>query len=537
MGNQAWSVYNPTYYDYDACNEQTAIGYWWADGTEQNALVYSYDPAGNVTVCNQGWYTTTYGYDGADQLVSETGGGTYAPPTLGYTYDHNGNRLTQTQNGQQVQSFTYNAHDVLVSGTAGNETPGYDANGNETSNSIYGGTYHETYDDEDRLTSITGPGYTDTFTYNGLGLRVGKTDSSGTYSYACDGASPGAPVLNDGHATYTPGLSENRGGTSTYAAYDLLGNLWFMDNGSAQQTYYQDTSAFGNGQNMGIGGTEAGPFKFGGGNGCQTDSDIGLVLMGHRYYDTRIGRFITQDPAGDGDNWYEYADNSPTNEVDPLGLAPVGDFPPVDGQPPIPGSGWDDGDGNSGAKYLLPSSFTQPGTSSGGLFSGGTVGILADNWLTFGTVQHAGQVAGEYDSGHASRGAALAAGALAVGAIVAVGATRGEDAEGAVEVNGAEKILYVVDNNLPPDLARLLEKEGVSAISVKKAFKDTVEGAADDAKDIVPYVKEKGAILITRDIDDFKDLLPENQIIHIDLGNSVGKASELLQHLKSIIGF
>ena len=24
------------------------------------------------------------------------------------------------------------------------------------------------------------------------------------------------------------------------------------------------------------------PFKFGGGNGCQTDSDTGLVLMGHR---------------------------------------------------------------------------------------------------------------------------------------------------------------------------------------------------------------------------------------------------------------
>ena len=307
-------------YAYDACDEVTSIGYYNPGGNGQNFLSYSYDPAGNVTVCNQGWYTTTYGYDGADQLVSETGGGTYAPPTLVYTYDHNGNRLTQTQNGTQVQSFTYNAHDVLVSGTAGNETPGYDANGNETSNSIYGGTYHETYDDEDRLTSITGPGYTDTFTYNGLGLRVGKTDSTGTYSYVCDGTTPGSPVLSDGHALYTPGLSENRGGTSTYAAYDLLGNLWFMDNGSAQQTFYQDTTAFGSGQNMGIGGTEAGPFKFGGGNGCQTDADTGLVLMGHRYYDTRIGRFITQDPAGAGGNWYRYAGNNPTNHVDPTGL-------------------------------------------------------------------------------------------------------------------------------------------------------------------------------------------------------------------------
>ena len=42
--------------------------------------------------------------------------------------------------------------------------------------------------------------------------------------------------------------------------------------------------------------------------------------MGHRYYDTRIGRFITQDPAGDGDNWYAYAGNNPVNATDPDGL-------------------------------------------------------------------------------------------------------------------------------------------------------------------------------------------------------------------------
>ena len=145
---------------------------------------------------------------------------------------------------------------------------------------------------------------------------------TGAYSYACDGTTPGSPVLSDGHALYTPGLSENRGGVSTYAAYDKLGNLWFMDGAGAStpQTFYQDTTAFGSGQNMGIGGTEAGPFKFGGGNGCQTDADTGLVLMGHRYYDTRIGRFITQDPAGAGGNWYRYAGNNPTNHVDPTGL-------------------------------------------------------------------------------------------------------------------------------------------------------------------------------------------------------------------------
>lgn len=49
--------------------------------------------------------------------------------------------------------------------------------------------------------------------------------------------------------------------------------------------------------------------------------------MGHRYYDTRIGRFITQDPKGAGGNWYAYANNNPVKRIDALGLdAPLSDF-------------------------------------------------------------------------------------------------------------------------------------------------------------------------------------------------------------------
>ncbi len=127
----------------------------------------------------------------------------YLTPATGFTYDKNGNRKTQTVGGAVAQSFTYDAHDKLTSGTAGNETDGYDPNGNTTTVTINGVTYRDAYDDEDRLISVTPPGYTsplDTYTYNGLGLRVGKVDSTGTYSYVCDGTTPGSPVLSDGHA-------------------------------------------------------------------------------------------------------------------------------------------------------------------------------------------------------------------------------------------------------------------------------------------------------------------------------------------------
>ncbi len=140
------------------------------------------------------------------------------------------------------------------------------------------------------------------------------TDSAGVHTYLCDGTSPGSPVLSDGFAVYTPGLSEHRNGASLYYANDQLGNLWTVDAAGKSQTFYEDTTAFGT--MLSSAGTGTTPFKFGGGNGCQTDADTQMVLMGYRYYDARTGRFLSQDPIGDGDNWYAYADNSPTNEVD-----------------------------------------------------------------------------------------------------------------------------------------------------------------------------------------------------------------------------
>lgn len=55
------------------------------------------------------------------------------------------------------------------------------------------------------------------------------------------------------------------------------------------------------------------------------------MLLGHRYYDPTIGRFLSRDPAGAGENWYAYCDNDPINGSDPLGLnsfmrKPNGDY-------------------------------------------------------------------------------------------------------------------------------------------------------------------------------------------------------------------
>ncbi len=63
-----------------------------------------------------------------------------------------------------------------------------------------------------------------------------------------------------------------------------------------------------------------GPFAYGGAFGYQSDDDSGLMLLGHRYYDSSTGRFLSRDPIGDGSNWYVYCKNNPISFADVDGL-------------------------------------------------------------------------------------------------------------------------------------------------------------------------------------------------------------------------
>ncbi|MCW5939380.1 MAG: RHS repeat-associated core domain-containing protein [Fimbriimonadaceae bacterium] len=49
------------------------------------------------------------------------------------------------------------------------------------------------------------------------------------------------------------------------------------------------------------------------------DAESGLVYMRARYYEPSTGRFLSEDPAMDGANWYVYCANDPVNRVDPTG--------------------------------------------------------------------------------------------------------------------------------------------------------------------------------------------------------------------------
>jgi RHS repeat-associated protein len=58
------------------------------------------------------------------------------------------------------------------------------------------------------------------------------------------------------------------------------------------------------------------PHQFVGALGYEQEADSGLYFIGRRYYDPSLGRFISQDVAQWGANWYVYAANNPVSGFD-----------------------------------------------------------------------------------------------------------------------------------------------------------------------------------------------------------------------------
>jgi RHS repeat-associated protein len=65
--------------------------------------------------------------------------------------------------------------------------------------------------------------------------------------------------------------------------------------------------------------------------GREWDPETGLYYYRARYYDPKVGRFISEDPIGfegDDPNLYAYVEDDPVNWIDPSGLIPKGGYGP-----------------------------------------------------------------------------------------------------------------------------------------------------------------------------------------------------------------
>jgi len=148
-------------------------------------------------------------------------------------------------------------------------------------------------------------------------------DGDGTRKFVYDGGNLLAELDNTNAivATYDHGplglARQKRDTTIRYYHFDGLGSTVALTDVSevVQDTYSFD--AFGN--LLSSTGSSTNPYRYVGQLGYHYDSVSGLMLLGARYYDAGVGRFITVDPAREGGNWYGYVENNSVNAVDPTG--------------------------------------------------------------------------------------------------------------------------------------------------------------------------------------------------------------------------
>jgi len=306
---------------------------------QDQQAIYAYDAAGRlISFRNFNGITTTYGYDNANRLTKiESSVASFIFDGPG-DLDANGNIKNVTENVPLVgvplaeqTNYFYNDQknrlDTKQNPTTVNYT--YDEEG-QLENA---GADNYQFDYNHRLTGI---GSQATFTYDGLGNRVIVTRGGTTTYYIYD---PYGNLLAEADADknitrkyiYGKGLIavEATGSQSSRYCYHFnpTGStiaITKMDQ-AVENSYYYDPF----GKILAHDEAFDQPFKFVGQYGVMTEPAAdGIYYMRARYYDSTVGRFISEDPLGfeGGDvNLYAYVRNNPVNLIDPLGLWAIGD--------------------------------------------------------------------------------------------------------------------------------------------------------------------------------------------------------------------
>jgi len=176
------------------------------------------------------------------------------------------------------------------------------------------------------MTSVVVPSAgTVTFKYDPMGRRIQNSSAEGINNYLYDEInvvesvdSSGSPFAKYGGAGgIDQQLATTQSGVTSYYESDGILSTTSLSNasGSLANTYIYD----GFGKLIAHTGAPANPFQY---TGREFDSETELLYYRARYYNSNVGRFLSEDPTefGGGDaNFYRYVFNNPVMLIDPTG--------------------------------------------------------------------------------------------------------------------------------------------------------------------------------------------------------------------------
>jgi RHS repeat-associated protein len=254
-----------------------------------------------------------------------------------YGYAPNGNLTTKSDVG--ILSYTDPKHPHAVTSAAGGSYE-HDAVGNQITRP---GGVSIAYTSFDLPKTITQPGKTVSFGYDGEQRRIRKTSATSETIYFEDLYERVTNGTTTEHryfvhspervvAIVTRGGPE--AGTKTLHV-DHLGSIETVTNEKGEPVEKRSYDAFGARRNpqWGLPGAVAPGKTKKGFTGHEEEDEFGLVNMKGRLLDPKIGRFTTTDPVianvynGQSFGAYSYVRNNPLTLVDPSGFEP--EEPPI----------------------------------------------------------------------------------------------------------------------------------------------------------------------------------------------------------------
>ncbi|MCY2993353.1 MAG: dockerin type I domain-containing protein, partial [Planctomycetota bacterium] len=288
----------------------------YPDSTKQT---FAFDPLGNLAAA------VMQNGDAIGQLI---GIGLPGGQSISYAYNSTGDRTQVNVNGTAT-TYTSNAVNEITQ--VGPAAYSYDANGNLHTITDNSGTTIYNYNDLNQLLAITAPdGAATSFQYSPLGFMVGITSGNGAdqTNYLVDPAGLANVVSSytgDGaliaHYNFGLGVLANQTGPSGIGYYDFdqMGNTVGISGSGGVYVNHYSYLPFG--ETTIASATLPNPFTFSGETGV-IQSGTNLFNMRARQYSVTTGQFLSNDPIslGGGDsNLRRYANNAPTNFVDPSG--------------------------------------------------------------------------------------------------------------------------------------------------------------------------------------------------------------------------